>query len=118
VGQLAASSLCARRRLARPCWWRHGFVVHELAALRAAWLSVYRSDEPAKPTAVLKWHESAEKCRERIRLSIGNGPGCTAVTHEPDQPVTIDPRLSAEPEALRSEALDLPGPPRLSPERH
>ena len=25
----------------RPCWWRHGFVVEELAALRVAWLAVY-----------------------------------------------------------------------------
>jgi hypothetical protein len=49
---------------------------------------------------------------ERIRLSIGNGPGCTAVTHMPDEPVTDDPRWSEEREALRSEALDLPGSPR------
>ena len=25
----------------RPCWWRHGFVVEELAALRSSWLGVY-----------------------------------------------------------------------------
>ncbi len=94
----------------RPCWWRHGFVVHELAALRTAWMAVYLPDEPAQATAALKWHESAEKCRERIRLAIGSGPGCTAVTHKPDQPVTDDPRWSEERAALRNESPDLPGP--------
>jgi hypothetical protein len=28
----------------KPCWWRHGFVVEELAALREAWLAVYASE--------------------------------------------------------------------------
>ena len=95
----------------RPCWWRHGFVVQELAALHAAWMAVYQSDEPAAPTAALKWHESAEKCRERIRQAIGTGPGCTAVKHRLDQPVTDDPRWAEERAALHRETPDLPGPP-------
>jgi hypothetical protein len=96
----------------RPCWWRHGFVVHELAALRTAWIAVYQPDEPAQATAALQWHESAEKCRERIRLVIGSGPGCTAVTHKPDQPVTDDPRWSEERAALQNETPELSVLPR------
>ena len=76
----------------RPCWWRHGFVVEELAALCTSWLGVYSTDEPPAPTAALTWHEQAEKCRDRIRRTISTGPGCTAVSHKPDQSVTDDPR--------------------------
>jgi hypothetical protein len=78
----------------RPCWWRHGFVVEELAALRVAWLAVYDASEPVDPTAGVRWHDEAEKCRERIRRTIGVGPGCSAVSHKPDEPVTDDPRWS------------------------
>ena len=76
----------------RPCWWRHGFVVEELAALRVAWLAVYDTSEPVDSTAGVTWHEEAEKCRERIRQTIGVGPGCSAVSHKPDEPVTEDSR--------------------------
>lgn len=84
----------------RPCWWRHGLVVEELAALRTAWLGVYECDQETAVTAALSWHESAERCRERIRRVIGSGPGCTALTHRPDQPVTSDPRWIQERAAL------------------
>ena len=67
----------------QPCWWRHGFVVEELAALRTAWLGVYEADEANPSTAALDWHEAAEKCRDRIRRAIGTGPGCTAVATSP-----------------------------------
>jgi hypothetical protein len=80
----------------RPCWWRHGFVVEELSALRTSWLGVYSADEPPTSTAALKWHEDAEKCRERIRRSISTGPGCTAVSHKPDQALTDDARWVTE----------------------
>ncbi len=80
----------------RPCWWRHGFVVEELAALRVAWLAVFDADEPADATAGVKWHEEAEKCRERIRRTISSGPGCSGASHKPDQPVTADPRWAEE----------------------
>ena len=74
----------------RPCWWRHGFVVEELAALRVAWLAVYDTSEAVDPTAGVRWHEEAERCRDRIRRTIGVGPGCSAVSHKPDDPVTED----------------------------
>jgi hypothetical protein len=88
----------------RPCWWRHGFVVEELSALRTSWLGVYSADEPPAPTAALTWHEQAEKCRDRIRRTISTGPGCTAVSHKPDQSVTNDPRWADERAALFGEA--------------
>ena len=95
----------------RPCWWRHGFVVEELAALRTAWLDLSQPDDQATSMAALQWHEAAEKCRERVRRAIGTGPGCTAVNHKPDQLVTDDPRWVDERAALSGEMSDLPGPP-------
>ena len=75
----------------RPCWWRHGFVVEELSALRTAWLGVYEPAENTEATAALDWHEAAERCRERVRQVISTGPGCTVVAHKADQPVVDDP---------------------------
>ena len=86
----------------RPCWWRHGFVVEELAALRQAWVAIYDSDEPVDPSAAIRWHDEAERCRERIRRTISAGPGCTAVAHKADQPVTHDPRWIEERSVLAS----------------
>ena len=80
----------------KPCWWRHGFVVEELAALREAWLAVYDASEPIDRATGLKWHEDAEKCRERIRKTVSIGSGCSAVSHMQDDPVTDDPRWTEE----------------------
>ena len=90
----------------RPCWWRHGFVVEELAALHVAWLAVFDAEQLSDPTAGVRWHEVAERCRERIRRTISVGPGCTAVSHRPDQPVTDDPRWADERAELHK--LDVP----------
>lgn len=84
----------------KPCWWRHGFVVEELAALREAWLAVYDASEPIDRAAGLKWHEDVDKCRERIRKTISLGPGCSVVSHIPDDPVIDDPRWTEELAAL------------------
>lgn len=88
-----------------PCWWQHGFAVNELIALRTAWLGVNPSDEPS---AALDWHEAAEKCRERIRQSIGDGPGCTAVEHYSERAVTEDPRWIGERRLLSNQLRDRP----------
>jgi hypothetical protein len=88
----------------RPCWWRHGFVVEELSALRTSWLGVYSADEPAAATAALTWHEQAEKCRDRIRRTISTGPGCTGVSHKPDQTIADDPLWTAERGTLGEES--------------
>jgi hypothetical protein len=84
----------------KPCWWRHGFVVEELTALREAWLAVYDASEPIDRATGLKWHEDAEKCRERIRKTISIGSGCSAVSHMPDDPITDDPCWNDEFAAL------------------
>jgi hypothetical protein len=88
----------------RPCWWRHGFVVEELAALRVAWLAVYGAGEPVDPTAGVRWHDEAERCRERIRRTISVGPGCSAVSHKPDEPVIGDSHWSEESAVLREQS--------------
>jgi hypothetical protein len=88
-----------------PCWWRHGFAVNELTALHAPWLGVEAREESS---AALDWHEAAEKCRERVRQSIGDGPGCTAVEHYPERAVTDDPQWIKERKVLR---LQLKGKP-------
>jgi hypothetical protein len=88
----------------RPCWWRHGFVVEEMAALRLAWLAIYDAVDHVDPMAGLRWHDEADKCRERIRRTIAAGPGCSAVSHKPDEPVSEDPRWADELMALRNES--------------
>ena len=91
----------------RPCWWRHGFVIEELSALRTAWLGVYEAGESTEATAALDWHEAAERCRERVRQVISTGPGCTAVAHRADQPVTDDPLWIEERAAMGSSGPEI-----------
>jgi hypothetical protein len=95
----------------RPCWWRHGFVVDELASLHSAWFGVYQSDKTIGSRAALDWHEAAARCRERIHRAISAGPGCTAVNHRLDEPVTDDPHWAEERAALHSEMPNLPRQP-------
>ncbi len=84
----------------RPCWWRHGYVVEELAALHTAWLGVYDARQPIDSTAAIRWHDEAERCRDRIRRTIAAGPACSAVSHKPDEAVTDDSRWTEELAAL------------------
>ena len=84
----------------KPCWWRHGLVVEELAALRVAWLAVYDGTSVSDASEGLKWHEQAEKCRQRIRKTISVGTGCSAGTHRAEDPITNDPRWGKELTAL------------------
>ena len=98
----------------RPCWWRHGLVVEELAALRVAWLAVYDTSEPVDPSAGVRWHDEAERCRERIRRAIGVGPGCSAVSHKPDDQVTDDTGWVEELAALRNRPIPSPSDDRLT----
>ena len=80
----------------KPCWWRHGLVVEELAALRVAWLAVYDGTSVSDASEGVKWHEQAEKCRQRIRKTISVGTGCSAGTHRAEDPITNDPRWGKE----------------------
>jgi hypothetical protein len=97
-----------------PCWWQHGFVVEELAALRTAWRGVYDSDKAIDPSGGVKWHEEAEKCRQRIRRAISAGPGCSVVSHKPDELVTDDPRWAEELTALRIQLSERGARPRAT----
>lgn len=92
----------------RPCWRRHGFVVEELAALRLAWLAIYDAVDHIDPTAGLRWHDEADKCRERVRRTIAAGPGCSTVSHKPDEPISEDPRWADELNDLRNETTSHP----------
>ena len=69
-------------------------------------MGVYAAVEPPAATAALKWHDEAEKCRERIRRAISTGPGCTAVNHKPEQSVIGDPRWSQELSSNQSRGED------------
>jgi hypothetical protein len=87
----------------RPCWWRHGFVVEELAALHTAWLGVYDGRQPVDSTAGIRWHDEAERCRDRIRRTVAAGPACSVVSHKPDEAVTGDSRWAEELAALHEQ---------------
>ena len=80
----------------RPCWWRHGLVVEELAALLTAWLGAYDDEGTVASSATLDWHEAAERCRERVRQAVNTGPGCSYVSHHPDESITEDRRWIEE----------------------
>ncbi|MGO8862456.1 MAG: hypothetical protein ACLQRH_17090 [Acidimicrobiales bacterium] len=87
----------------RPCWWRHGFVIEELAALHTAWLGVYDARQPVDSAAGIRWHDEAERCRDRVRRTIAAGPACSAVSHKPDEAVTEDSRWTEELAALHEQ---------------
>ena len=48
------------------CWWRHGSVVEELSALRAAWDASFDTDTDGGHGPI-GWHERFTLCRQRIR---------------------------------------------------
>ena len=99
-----------------PCWWRHGLVVEELAALRVSWLGAYDSAEPPNPAAGVKWHEAAERCRQRIRQTINSGTGCSPGSHRAEDPITNDPRWDDELTALRNRSRIPPAFNQKAPE--
>ncbi|HWA66464.1 MAG TPA: hypothetical protein VG899_08865 [Mycobacteriales bacterium] len=63
------------------CWYRHGAMVDELDALRAAWTAAYL-DPHARPIDATYWLESLD--RAVMRLHIWDRYGCTAGTHQDD----------------------------------
>ena len=81
----------------KPCWWRHGFVVEELAALRVAWLAVY--DAQASPS--IRPRDSGGTTRPR---SVGNEYGGRSAPVQAVPPCRTSPmiRSSAIPAGLRS----------------
>jgi hypothetical protein len=69
------------------CWYRHGPIVDELDALRAAWTSAY-PDPNAHPTAAIAWLEILNRTLARVRE--WDRYGCTSGTHHDDPPATSD----------------------------
>jgi hypothetical protein len=69
------------------CWYRHGPIVDELDALRAAWTSAY-PDPSAHPTAAIAWLEILNRTLSRIRE--WDRYGCTSGTHHDDPPAIPD----------------------------
>jgi hypothetical protein len=61
------------------CWYRHGAMVDELDALRAAWTAAYL-DPQARPNDAAFWHELLDRW-DRY--------GCAAGTHHDDEPGTV-----------------------------
>jgi hypothetical protein len=69
------------------CWYRHGPLVDELDALRAAWCAAYL-DPNARPTDAGVWLDQLD--RTLIRIRQWDRYGCAAGTHHDDLP-TLDP---------------------------
>lgn len=74
------------------CWYRHGPLVEELSALRAAWLGAYTGRPAAGDPAA--WHDQFERTLARIR--DWDKAGCAAGTHRSDVALPADERLLTE----------------------
>lgn len=70
------------------CWYRHGALVDELDALRAAWTSAYLNPQAA-PGDAANWLELLG--RTVIRIREWDRYGCAAGTHHDDPPSTREP---------------------------
>lgn len=69
------------------CWYRHGAIVDELDALRAAWTAAYL-DPQARPVDASIWHELFDHLLIRIRT--WDRYGCAAGTHRDDITTATD----------------------------
>ena len=99
------------------CWYRHGPLVEELAALRAAWLGAY-TDPAATAREPADWHEVLDRTLERIRR--WDRAACATGTHRDDVPLPRDDAQRADRAAfIRADiaARDPGGPPAQSPLR-
>ena len=66
-----------------------------------AWLGVYDASGPVDATAGVRWHEEAEKCRERIRRTHQRRSRLHGrLAPKPDEAVTKDPRWTEESAAV------------------
>jgi hypothetical protein len=69
------------------CWYRHGAIVAELDALRAAWNGAYL-DAAARPADGAYWHELLNRAMTRIHE--WDRYGCAAGTHHDEVEATPD----------------------------
>jgi hypothetical protein len=74
------------------CWYAHGAMLEELAALRSAWTAAFL-DPQAAPGDAAAWHDLLDRTRYRLRAWDRNG--CADGTHRPDHelPDDTDPVL-------------------------
>ena len=63
------------------CWYRHGAILEELSALRAAWLGCYESPN-ARASDGVAWHDMLDRVIVRIRE--WDRCGCAHGTHRDD----------------------------------
>ncbi|HVV77957.1 MAG TPA: hypothetical protein VHC43_18220 [Mycobacteriales bacterium] len=84
------------------CWYRHGAMVDELDALRAAWAAAYL-DPHARPVDASYWLESLD--RALMRLRVWDRYGCTAGTHHEDSS-TCEGRTGGERESYLRGDID------------
>jgi hypothetical protein len=66
-----------------PCWYRHGYLVEELSALRGAHLVAFDPSQPASAPA--DWHTTFGNTRTRIR-DWNTRTGCKPAQHRADTP--------------------------------
>lgn len=86
------------------CWYRHGAIVDELDALRAAWAAAYL-DARARPTDAAYWLDLFE--RTLSRLPTWDRYGCAAGTHRDDVTTTAaDPASCVEREIFLRDDID------------
>jgi len=69
------------------CWYRHGAVLEELAALRVAWLGAYESPN-ARASDGVAWHDMLD--RVLIRMREWDRCGCVHGTHRDDVDPAVD----------------------------
>lgn len=75
------------------CWYRHGALVDELDALRAAWNGAYQ-DPNTRPTDPAHWHELL--ARALVRIHDWDRYGCAAGTHRDEIAATATPDACLE----------------------
>jgi hypothetical protein len=92
------------------CWYRHGVLVEELTALRAAWNAAY-TDPRARPSEPALWHDLLARALSRIR--DWDRQGCAGGIHRDDVQLPVEPEVLADRAAhVRDDLADRNG---LSP---
>lgn len=85
------------------CWYRHGAMVDELDALRAAWTAAY-IDPHARPQDPAYWLELLDRTLSRLRA--WDRYGCTAGTHHDDTHPSPDDTVHRQREAYLFADID------------
>lgn len=93
------------------CWYRHGALVDELDALRAAWTGAYLNPKP-HPAEAATWHQHLDRALTRIR--DWDRYGCASGTHRDDIPSPTDEQASeARLAYLHADLQARSGPPQV-----